>query len=343
MLCYYLIYIERQDFNTQKKDHLLYQVLKLVVGALLKIFCRHIKINKPNILKIRGPVLLASNHPNSLLDAILIDVLFDQPVYSLARGDVFKNRMVTRILSGLKMLPVYRVSEGVENLSTNYETFKACKSIFKKNGIVQIFSEGLCINEWRLRPLKKGTARLALSSWEAGIPLQVIPVGINYSSFKRFGKNVFINFGNPITKDLIDQNLPEGLKHQAFNNILNSELTNLVYNIRKNDLASQEQLLKIQPSIFKKIILFIPSLIGFLVHSILYIPVKILALKKAGHNDHFDSFVMVLLLFLYPVYILLIFLGLYFSGFIITAIFMLLLLPFTAWAHVQLKPQLDNQ
>lgn len=322
---------------------MLYQFLKIIVGALLRIFCRHITINKPEILKIRGPVLLASNHPNSLLDAILIDVLFDQPVYSLTRGDVFKNRLVSRLLSSLKMLPVYRVSEGVENLGINYETFDACKSIFKKNGIVQIFSEGLCINEWRLRPLKKGTARLALSCWEDGIPLQVIPVGINYSSFRRFGKNVFINFGNTITSDLIDQDLSTGLKHQAFNDILNSELTNLVYDIPIHDLEKQERLLKNPPSLFKKIILFIPSLIGLLAHSILYIPVKNLALKKAGHNDHYDSFMMVTLLFLYPVYLLLIFLGLYFSGFIFTAIFILLLLPFTAWAHVQLKPQLDKQ
>ena len=322
---------------------MLYQFLKIIVGALLRIFCREIIINKPQILKIHGPVLLASNHPNSLLDAIIIDVLFDQPVYSLARGDVFKNRLIIRLLTSLKMLPVYRVSEGTENLGINYETFDACKSIFKKNGIVQIFSEGLCINEWRLRPLKKGTARLALSSWEDGIPLKVIPVGINYSSFRRFGKNVFINFGNTITSDLIDPKLSPGLKHQAFNNILNNELTNLVYDIPKHDLEKQRRLLKSPPSSLKKILLFIPSMIGFITHSLLYIPLKKIALKKAGHNDHFDSFMMVTLLFLYPIYLLLIFLGLYFSGFIFTAIFILVLLPFTAWAHVQLKPQLDKQ
>ena len=325
-----------------KNDDLLYQFLKIIVGALLRIFCRKIIINKPQIVKISGPVLLASNHPNSLLDAIIIDVLFDQPVYSLTRGDVFKNRFTIRLLSSLKMLPVYRVSEGAENLGINYETFDACKSIFKKNGIVQIFSEGLCINEWRLRPLKKGTARLALSSWEDGIPLQVIPVGINYSSFRRFGKNVFINFGNTITSDLIDQDLPTGLKHQAFNKILNNELTSLVYDIPKHDKEMQERLLKNPPSSLKKILLFVPSIIGFITHSILYIPLKSVALKKAGHNDHFDSFMMVVLLFLYPVYLLLIFLSLYFSGFIFTAFFILVLLPFTAWAHVQLKPQLDK-
>ncbi|MBA2498393.1 MAG: 1-acyl-sn-glycerol-3-phosphate acyltransferase [Chitinophagaceae bacterium] len=322
---------------------MLYQTLKILVGLFLKIFCRHIEINKPEILKIKGPVLLASNHPNSLLDAIIIDVLFEQPVYSLTRGDVFKKRFIADILTSLRMLPVYRASEGNENLSANYETFDACKSIFKKNGIIQIFSEGLCINEWRLRPLKKGTARLALSSWEDGIPLQVIPVGINYSSFRRFGKNVFINFGNSIHMQDINQSDATGLKHMAFNNLLNEELTKLVFDIKKNDIEKQERLLKIPNSILKKCVLFIPSAIGFLIHSILYIPIKLFALKKAGHNDHFDSLVMVLLFFLYPLFLLLVFLGLYFSGFLYAGFLILFLLPFTAWAYVQIKPQLDKQ
>ena len=60
--------------------------------------------------------------------------------------------------------------------------------------LYSIFSEGKCINEWHLRPLKKGTARLAISSWEENIPLEVLPVGINYSSFRRFGKNVYYQF-----------------------------------------------------------------------------------------------------------------------------------------------------
>jgi 1-acyl-sn-glycerol-3-phosphate acyltransferase len=68
------------------------------------------------------------------------------------------------------MFPVYRVSEGVENLNSNYETFKGCKTLFRKKGIVLIFSEGKCINEWHLRPLKKGTARLAIKQLGRNIP-----------------------------------------------------------------------------------------------------------------------------------------------------------------------------
>jgi 1-acyl-sn-glycerol-3-phosphate acyltransferase len=116
----------------------------------MKIFCRRIIVNKPAMLKKQGPLLLASNHPNSFLDAIILDILFEQPIWSLARGDVFKNKFISRVLTALKMFPVYRVSEGVENLNINYETFESCKKLFHQKGLVLIFSEGKCINEWHL-------------------------------------------------------------------------------------------------------------------------------------------------------------------------------------------------
>jgi 1-acyl-sn-glycerol-3-phosphate acyltransferase len=147
-----------------------------MVSFAIRIFCRRVIINKPTLLKEKGPLLLASNHPNSFLDSVIIDTLFEQPIWSLARGDVFKNKFATRILTAMKILPVYRTSEGVENLSTNYKTFDSCVELFRRDAIVMIFSEGKCINEWQLRPLKKGTARLAIKAWEENIPLKVLPV-----------------------------------------------------------------------------------------------------------------------------------------------------------------------
>ncbi len=164
----------------------------------IKIYCRRIVINKPEVLKAKGPLLLAANHPNSFLDGIILTTLFDEPVHSLARGDAFKHRWINKLLRRMRLLPVYRTSEGVENLEHNYTTFAACQEAFKENGIVLIFSEGRCENEWHLRPLKKGTARLAISSWQKNIPLNVIPVAFNYSSFKSFGKEVHLFFGETI-------------------------------------------------------------------------------------------------------------------------------------------------
>src|SRR5215216_614897 len=164
----------------------IYSVLKIYAKLAIKVYCRRIIINRPEVLKSNGPLLLAANHPNSFLDGMILTTLFDHPVHSLARGDVFKNKWINKFLRSIQLLPVYRTSEGVENLEHNYTTFAACIEAFKKAGIVLIFSEGRCENEWHLRPLKKGTARLSISSWEKNIPLTVIPTAFNYSSFKNF-------------------------------------------------------------------------------------------------------------------------------------------------------------
>ena len=184
---------------------------------------------------MEGPLVIAANHPNSFLDAIILATIFRHPIYSLTRGDAFANNFFTRLLRSLKMLPVYRQSEGAENLEINYTTFDECIEIFKKSGIVLIFSEGRCINEWHLRPLKKGTARLAISAWQQNIPLKVIPLGINYSSFRIFGKNVILNFGEIITTTDFDIDANGGRAVIDFNLKLNEQLKNLVIEIDSTD------------------------------------------------------------------------------------------------------------
>jgi len=313
-----------------------------MVRLAIKIFCRKIFINKPELLKEKGPLLLACNHPNSFLDGVILDTLFEQPLYSLTRGDVFRKSFYSRLLASLNLLPVYRASEGTVHLASNYDTFESCKNIFRKNGIIIIFSEGKCINEWHLRPLKKGTARLAVAAWNENIPLRVLPTGINYSSFRRFGKNMFINFGEMIEKKDVVASQTDGLIYQSFNTILKSQLKQLVFEIEKQDKEKQQRLLQKKPSDLRKALLAFPALIGWLTHWPVYIPVRNFTLKRTNHNDHFDSVMTGILLFAYPAYLLLltwILFLLFHSWYVLTV---LLLLPFTAWSYVQLKPQLDK-
>ena len=81
-------------------------------------------INNKEYLSLKGPLLIAANHPNSFLDAIILSTIFKRPVYSLARGDAFVKPFYKKLLLSLNMFPVYRISEGVENLENNYETFE---------------------------------------------------------------------------------------------------------------------------------------------------------------------------------------------------------------------------
>lgn len=319
---------------------MLYHFLHFPAKIALLIWCKHLQINKREILKIKGPLLIAANHPNSFLDAILLCSLFKQPIYSLARGDAFKNGTVAKLLRALKMFPVYRVSEGVENLEENYSTFKDCIDIFKQNGIILIFSEGKCINEWHLRPLKKGTARLALDAWQQGIALQVIPLGINYHSFTSFGKIIQLNFGEIITKENVGVSLEEGFgtKISQFNNNLKTQLQSLVIEIKKENKQAIENHFNINSiSIFMKILLFLPAIVGYFFHAPLYIPIKLYAFKKFSKIDHYDSVVVGLLFILYPFYLFAIVTFVYFFSSILWALLAFIVLPFCAWGYVRVK------
>lgn len=286
---------------------------------------------------------MASNHPNSFLDSVLLNTIFRQPVWSLARGDVFKKPLFRKLLTAVKILPVYRTSEGVENLSENYKTFDACIELFRKNGIITIYSEGKCINEWHLRPLKKGTARLAIKAWEEKIPLRVLPVALNYSSFTRFGKNVFINFGEIITADVTEGHQSDGTKNLEFNNRLRAELEKGVYEINADDHAQLKQQLTVPVSGLKKIILFIPGCLGWLINRLPFLFARHTAIRRLKEPGHYDSVVMGILLLIYPLYVLLLTL----IALLITHCWWSLLLPvftlFTAWAWVQVKSQLPNR
>ena len=321
---------------------MLYSILKIIVRLAAKLFCRRIIINKPTLLAEKGPMILACNHPNSFLDAVIMDILFEQPIWSLTRGDAFLDKTVANILFKLKMLPVYRPTEGVENLSENYKTFTTCIEIFKRDGLVLIFSEGLCVNEWHLRPLKKGTARLAYKCLQENIPLKILPVGLNYSSFSRFGKNLFVNFGNLIAVNDFDKNLTDGSFNQVFNNTLQQELRPLVYEIGKTDLQKQKKLLEIKLPVFLKILLAIPAVIGWVVHAPLYLPIKYYVNKKYKNTGHVDAMQVSLSLVTYPIYLLLIVIVVFLVLKSWWVLLLFVLLPLTARSYVQLKKQLDD-
>ncbi len=232
------------------------------------------------------------------------------------------------------MLPVYRASEGVENLEHNYTTFSSCIDIFKKNGIVLIFSEGRCINEWHLRPLKKGTARLAIAAWEQQIPLKVLPVGINYSSFKTFGKNIIINFGDHIKYEKAPEN-SDGKMLLDFNLHLKHQLKQLVYELNPEDKKARLKIFGNRTSISKKIVLFLPAIAGYIIHYPLY--KSVVAFIKNKAEDHYDSILIGLLFVCYIPYILVLTILFFLWSSSLLSFWLLLIIPLTALALLHVK------
>jgi hypothetical protein len=154
-------------------------------------------------LKNNLPAIIASNHPNAFMDPIAFSYMVYPPrVRYMARGDAFKPGLISKILESIGIVPIFRMQDaGTEGVKKNNESYKVVYSLLKRNKKVMIFAEGICVQEKRLRPIKKGVPRLIFTAQQE-IPdkdILVIPVCLNYSNPSQIGSTLFINVGEPFT------------------------------------------------------------------------------------------------------------------------------------------------
>lgn len=209
--------------------------MKKIIHPLIRFYLRIVSAFFFETIEISGkenlppdcPVILASNHPNAFLDSIVMTTCTKRYLYYTARGDFFRSKIASALLRYIQILPLFRKEEGLENLHKNGETFLECMEILKKNGVVSIFSEGISENEWNLRVLRKGTARLAYEAWSdhaIGDKLKVVPVVIHYSSWLKMFPRVYVEFLENIEKKSLDMTEETGF----FNKLFNEKLKNIL-------------------------------------------------------------------------------------------------------------------
>lgn len=189
---------------------MLYSIAKPITTIALKVFFKKIYLSNADRLPRDKPVLLAANHPTAFLEPCILACFLDRPLYFLVRGDLFVKPFYTKLLNDLHMLPVYRAKDrGYAFLKQNYETFDACYDSLRQNQIVMILAEGHTVWEKRLRPLKKGTARLAFGALEKYPELEdiyIIPTGVNFTYADRFRSDIMIDIGEPIlARDFLEE------------------------------------------------------------------------------------------------------------------------------------------
>lgn len=193
----------------------LYSFLKIFIGKItLKLYFKKIHLHGLDNIPFDKPVILASNHPNSFMDALVIKAAVDKPVYSLVRSDVFNTPFKMWLLGKMNMMPIYRIQEGADKLNKNEDVFKKCYRMLGENKIIIIFSEGICVSERRLRKLKKGTSRIvfgAEASTNFNMDLKVVCVGLSYEKPSQFRSEVHLRLSAPISvqeyKSLYEKNV----------------------------------------------------------------------------------------------------------------------------------------
>jgi 1-acyl-sn-glycerol-3-phosphate acyltransferase len=166
-----------------------YAVVQSVVSFALRCFYR-IERSGPPLPE--GPLLLVGNHPNALIDPGLMIAVSSRPLTFLAKEPIFRMPGLGALVRALGALPVVRAQDDPARMRENLESLGAAARGLAEGRAIALFPEGRSHSEPSLGALKTGAARLAL---QAGVPVQIVPLGLTYAEKGRFRSRVRVEFG----------------------------------------------------------------------------------------------------------------------------------------------------
>jgi 1-acyl-sn-glycerol-3-phosphate acyltransferase len=168
--------------------------------GLVRFYYPRIEIEGADRLPASGPLILVANHPNSLIDPVLLGVAARRPVRLLAKAPLFKIPVFGQALRAAGMIPAYRGADDPKAVKRNLDSLAAAaRALTEKDAVVGIFPEGKTHDAPRLAQIKSGAARLALQALAAGAKdVRVVPVALNYERKESFRSTVWIRVGEPI-------------------------------------------------------------------------------------------------------------------------------------------------
>jgi 1-acyl-sn-glycerol-3-phosphate acyltransferase len=171
--------------------------LRWLLQAVVRLFYRTIALSGEQRVPAGGPVLVVANHPNALVDPVVLGIALRRPVAFLAKSTFFDIPVARLAMAAFGAIPIYRPVDG-QSTQRNEETFARCGQLLRQGGWVAIFPEGTTHSEPSLKPFRTGAARIVLGTLaEAGaaLGLRVLPVGLLYEDKAIFRSRVVVTVG----------------------------------------------------------------------------------------------------------------------------------------------------
>lgn len=181
---------------------LVYLLLKALVKLILWLFYPETTVIGGERLDFKGPAILISNHPNTLMDPLQVASRVRKQLFFLANASLFKSPFTNWLFNTLYCIPIKRKQDdGGKKGISNEDSFARCDEFLGAGGVLFIAPEGGSEMERRLRPFKTGTARIAFSAEQKQafqLGLTILPVGLNYDQPNHFGTKCLVKVGEPV-------------------------------------------------------------------------------------------------------------------------------------------------
>lgn len=179
-----------------------YKLLHIHGVFVFKHWFSSVEINGEENIPNNASVIFAPNHQNAFTDAMAVLAATPGPVVFLARADIFAKSLVDKILRFLKIMPAYRMRNGISNLKKNADSFEQAAQVLEHKQFFCLMPEGGQEEVRKLRPLVKGMFRIGFSVQDhykdTKDNVYIVPTGIDYSDYDHSGGHLIVSFDKPL-------------------------------------------------------------------------------------------------------------------------------------------------
>ena len=180
----------------------------MILRGALELYFVDIQSSRRELIPPSGPVILAANHPNSIMDTVILGTQTSRTVSYMARSGLFGFFAARWLFNACGVIPIFRAQDDPTQLHRNQGSFDQAFEVLANGGCIGIFPEGRNAPARHVRDIKTGAARIALGAEKAtgfGLGVKIVPVGLNFVRRERFLSSVLIRFGEPIdTSDWVE-------------------------------------------------------------------------------------------------------------------------------------------
>ena len=188
---------------------MLYRLLKATAAIALRWYYADVAVQGRERVPPDGPVLVLANHPNALIDPLLIGAALPRRVLLTAKATLFENPALALLLRSVGVVPLRRAKDeprdGISHPVTpdrNAQAFALVTSALRDSQVVLVFPEGISHDDPTLAPLKSGAARMALQAHRAGVAgIRLLPMGLVFEEKERPDSRVLVRVGHSLDLD----------------------------------------------------------------------------------------------------------------------------------------------
>src|SRR5262245_64531931 len=118
-----------------------YDLVRALVRWILTLFYRRIDVVGLEHIPESGPLIVAANHQNALVDPMLLLALIPRRLVAVAKAPLFRHLIIGPFLRLLGALPVHRRQDGDADPNRNRTMLAADTAHLVAGGAILIFHE----------------------------------------------------------------------------------------------------------------------------------------------------------------------------------------------------------